>query len=185
MKKMQCLFQRHFLDKGKFELLTNISKGCEWVTEGRGHATIKRDGTAVMFDGNMWFCRYDCKKGDKPFCFYPCEETRDPITNHWPGWTPVNMSNENQYIREAIENYLKFNKPEQTTYEACGPKINGNKEKLDKHILFKHGSETIESCPRTYEGLKLFLSSFQNEGIVFHYNGQMTKIRKNDFGFQW
>jgi len=184
MKKMPCLFEREFLDRGKFTLFSSVSEGCEWVLAGEGKATRKWDGTAVMFDGARWHQRYDAKSGTPPpYCFIPCEPERDPITKHWPGWTPVNMGNESAYIREAIENWAF---PwEIGTYEACGPKINSNPEKLDRHELRKHGDVVLD-CPRTFEGIREWLTQNIMEGIVFSHPAHgMCKIRRADFGLPW
>lgn len=185
MKKMQCLFEREFFERGTFKLLETVSEGCEWVSAGEGTASRKWDGTAVMFDGVRWYQRYDAKNGVLPpsYCFSPCETVPDPITKHWPGWTPVNMGNESAYIREAISNYSL---PWQVgTYEACGPKINSNAERLERHELRKHGDTLIE-CPRDFAGLRAFLQEHDMEGLVFsHPQHGRCKIRRADFGFPW
>lgn len=189
MKKMPCLFEREFHSKGSFTLLNSVTPGCEWVSTGLGFATRKWDGTAVMFDGERWFQRYDAKAGNPPsYCFIACEPERDPITGHWPGWTPVNMGNESAYIREAIANFRFPWIP--GTYEACGPKINSNAEKLTEHTLFKHGAVIVD-CPRDFEGIRQFLTETMIEGIVFHHavcgshQYPMCKIRRADFGLPW
>jgi hypothetical protein len=196
MKKMPCLFEREFHGKGSFTLLKTITPGCEWVEEGLGVATRKWDGTAVMFDGARWYQRYDAKSGNPPlYCFIACEPERDPITGHWPGWTPVNMGNESAYIREAIQHYEAFIGDsglcrERGTFEACGPKINSNPEKLAEHRLFKHGNSILD-CPRDFEGIKQFLTETMIEGVVFHHPAcgahqfPMCKIRRADFALPW
>lgn len=184
MKKMPCLFNREFQDRGRFTLLESVSSGCEWVLAGEGVASRKWDGTAVMYDGERWYQRYDAKSGTpSPYCFIPCEPSRDPITSHWPGWTPVNMGNESAYIREAIENFA--GPVEIGTYEACGPKINGNPEGLSKHELRLHG-DVVLSVPRTFEGIRDWLDQNYIEGIVFsHEKFGRCKVRRADFGFAW
>jgi hypothetical protein len=73
------------------------------------------------------------------------------------------------------------------TYELCGPKIRGNQEGLTGHRLIRHGSDVVKKVPRTFEGLKKFLETYEGEGIVWHYqtNGGilMAKIKRSDFGF--
>lgn len=73
------------------------------------------------------------------------------------------------------------------TYELCGPDIRHNHEQLFKHVLLKHGEEEVKKVPRTYEGLKKWLETYEGEGIVWHYKTgaitQMAKIKRRDFGF--
>lgn len=189
MKKMQCLFERSFTGKGASLLLETVSAGCEWVLAGEGIATRKRDGTAVMFDGVTWYRRYDAKNGVGSFCFYPCEPQPDPITKHWPGWTPVNMGSEDTYIREAITRYLAESEAQAGTFEACGPKINSNRERLDRHILFRHGAEVLPDAPRTFQALEEYLGAHNMEGIVFwrsqNQDCDKCKIRRNDYKLEW
>ena len=65
---------------------------------------------------------------------------------------------------------------EDGTYELCGPRIQKNPEKLDSHILLKHGSVTYENVPVDFEGQKEWLSDKDIEGLVFHReNGDMVK----------
>ena len=65
-----------------------------------------------------------------------------------------------------------------------GPKIQGNPEKSDKHVLVPHGRHEL-SAPRDYESLKLYLADMDIEGIVWHHqDGRMVKIKKKDFGFK-
>lgn len=186
MKKMPCLFVREFHGKGDFTITEQVTPGCEWVLAGEGVATRKWDGTAIIHMLSHWYRRYDSKSGKLSFCFYPCEPGPDPVTKHWPGWTPINMGNEDQYVREAIESYLKeHNPPGDGTYEAIGPKINSNKEKVDSYQLKRHGDVTY-TVERSFEGLRKFLSENMIEGIVFHHpDGRRCKIRRDDFGLEW
>ena len=53
-------------------------------------------------------------------------------------------------------------------------------------MLEKHGQRILENVPRTYEGIKEYLANNYIEGIVFYrQNGQMCKIKRRDFGFEW
>jgi hypothetical protein len=52
--------------------------------------------------------------------------------------------------------------------------------------LVKHGSIILENVPRDYEGIKKYLEKHYIEGIVFYRgNGEMCKIKRSDFGFEW
>jgi len=182
MKKIPTLFKRDY--ENTRLVFDEITPGCEWVIEGIGTATRKFDGTACMIKDGKLFKRYDCKiKSGKqpPEGFIPCQDP-DPITNHWPGWIPIGNGPDDKYHREAFVGEYKDG-----TYELCGPKINGNPEKFDKHILVPHGEELIplRQCLRNFEGLKELLSCYDIEGIVFHSpDGKMCKIKKRDFGIK-
>jgi hypothetical protein len=184
MKKIPCLFQRDFASK-KPVLLKEVTPGCEWVLAGEGVATRKRDGTACAVINWQLYKRYDVKKGKlAPSGAIPCDPEADPVTGHWPHWAPVGEEPENKWHREAWARVV--GRVLDGTYELCGPKIQGNPEKLENHVLLRHDSTIIDDCPRTWEGLQAFLEAFPGEGIVFHYpDGRMCKIRRDDFGFQW
>ena len=71
------------------------------------------------------------------------------------------------------------------TYEACGPAINSNHEKLAEHRLFKHGESGWfqQDLPNlTFSGIRAFLAVREIEGLVWHHeDGRMCKIKKKDF----
>ena len=57
---------------------------------------------------------------------------------------------------------------------------------MDTDILEKHGKRILENIPRDYEGIKQYLENHYIEGIVFYRgNGEMCKIKRSDFGFEW
>lgn len=69
-------------------------------------------------------------------------------------------------------------------YELCGPKVQGNAEKFERHVLIPHGREVLDA-PRTYDELKAWLADKDIEGIVWHHpDGRMVKIKKRDFGLK-
>lgn len=72
------------------------------------------------------------------------------------------------------------------TYELCGPDIRGNHEDLSHAKLYRHGVHPISHVPRTFEGLKKFLETYEGEGIVWHYKLgdviHMAKLKRTDFG---
>jgi len=157
-----------------------IVPGTEWVINGEGVATRKYNGTCCMIKDGKLYKRYDVKKGRKaPNKFIPAQEP-DEITGHWPGWLPVNEDNpSDKYHIEAFADGLPDG-----TYELCGPKIQDNPEKLERHVLIPHGKEIIDA-PRTYSEIKEWLKGKDIEGIVWHRgNGDMVKIKKRDFGFK-
>lgn len=190
MKKIKSLFVREFSDGHSVKVTPVVAEGCEWVINGEGVATRKWDGTCTKIENGVIFRRYDCKKGKTPPNGFIPADNPDPITGHWPGWVKIDKFNAKGDEKFFVEAYINtFGSidviPTDGTYELCGPKINGNPEKLDKHIFIKHG-EDILSVSRDLESIRTFLNENHIEGIVFHRgNGDMCKIKRVDFGFEW
>jgi hypothetical protein len=184
MRKMPCLFARDFSDKRRPVLLQDVSPGCEWVIAGEGVATRKRDGTSCLWLSRKLYKRYDVKRGKSvPGGAIPCEPEPDPVTGHWPHWIAVGEEPESRWYREArnVSGALPDG-----TYELCGERLQGNPEGFTGHVFIRHGAEVVPSCPREWDALRNFLSSYVGEGIVFHHpDGRMCKIRRDDFGFSW
>lgn len=69
------------------------------------------------------------------------------------------------------------------TYELCGPKVNGNPEGTNAHVLVRHvDAERLTSPPRDYDGLAVWLADSDFEGIVWHHpDGRMVKLKRRDF----
>ena len=179
MKKIKSLFKRDFETHLVYD---EVTEGCEWVKEGEGIATQKLDGTACMVESGKLYKRYDVKKGrPTPKEGIPCEKEPDKNTGHWPWWIPVGDGPEDKYFREAFSGHELS-----CTYELVGPKINGNKEAIDVHKLFRHGRIKLEDVPIEFEKLQTWLSGKNIEGIVWHHaDGEMVKIKKKDFGLKW
>lgn len=185
MKKIPSLFKRNY--DGDRGVYNEVVEGSEWVVNGEGVATIKWDGTAVMFNNGQMYKRYDCKKGKQPpEKWIPCEPERNEHTGHWPGWVRVDKDNpEDKWFIEGRENG-GWNSYENHTYELCGPKVNGNPEKFKKHTLIPHGYDRLPDCPRDFDSLRSFFLEKKIEGIVWwHPDGRMVKIKKRDFGLTW
>lgn len=179
MKKIISLFQRNY--DGDRQVRNEIVPGAEWVISGEGIATRKVDGTCCMVRGSKLFKRYDAKQGKTPPIGFEAAQDPDPVTGHWPGWVPVGDGPDDKWYREALEAGI----PEDGTYELLGPKVQGNREKLEKHVLQKHGQTVLSDAPRDFDGLKLWLADKDIEGIVWHHpDGRMVKIKKKDFGFK-
>lgn len=156
MKKIPSLFARD----GAI-LTTSYNAAALWVVDGEGVATRKWDGTAARWaDGKLW-ARYDAKLGKLlPEGFVACQDP-DPITGHRPGWVPATRP-EDKWIREAAGDTSW----QDGTYEACGPRIGGNPENLDKHTLIRHGAAELKA-PRDLAGLLQFFREEDIEGIVW------------------
>lgn len=185
MKKITTLFKKDPNNLGR--VINEVSPENEWAFLGYGKPTRKLDGTAcATFNGEL-FKRYDVKKGKSvPFEAIPCQYA-DPITGHWPHWVKCDRANPaDKWHFEAFDiNPLYFATIGEATFELIGPKINGNKEKLDHHRLIKHGDILETPFNNTFEALQIYLSTHDIEGIVYHHpDGRMCKIRKSDFGIK-
>jgi hypothetical protein len=198
MKKIISLFQRNY--ETDHLVRNEVVPGAEWVLRGEGKATVKFDGTCCLYRGHKWFKRYDAKGGKKPPAdFLPAQPEADPVSNHWPGWVLVRIDRaEDKWHVEAINEGRILNDigweglfsgfsdaKEGQTYELIGPKIGGNPEKAEHHILVRHGAYIYSSLPNplTFEALKSWLNDRNIEGLVWHHpDGRMVKIKKKDFG---
>lgn len=174
MQKIVSLFQRNY--DGDRLVRDEIVPGAEWVIAGEGTATRKFDGTCCMVRDGKLYKRYDAKQGKMPPVGFEPAQDPDPNTGHWPGWLPVGDGPEDKWFREAAL-------PDKDgTYEFCGPKIQGNPEGYDRHLLVKHGSQTLLDVPLTFAGLREYLLGSTYEGIVWHHpDGRMVKIKRKDF----
>lgn len=175
MRKITSLFKRDY--DGTRLVYDEVVPGAEWVLAGEGVATRKFDGTCCMVRGGRLYKRFDATLGKVPPAgFIPAQEP-DPVTGHWPGWMLIGDGPDDKWHSEA------FNGSEPDgTYELCGPKVQGNPDKFDRHILIPHGREILEDAPRSFEGLKTYLENKDIEGIVWHHpDGRMVKIKRRDF----
>lgn len=120
---------------------------------------------------------------DIPIGAIPCQEP-DLITGHHPHW--VKCDRDNQSDKYHFEAFDKMVYKDDTTYELCGTKINGNREKFNEHILVRHGSEVLPITDFSYNSLRDYLTINDIEGIVFKHklDSRMCKIRKTDFGIK-
>jgi hypothetical protein len=174
VKKIPTVFVRNPDDRR--HVLSQVTPGCEWVLAGEGRATRKYDGTCVRVnpDGTVW-ARREVKAGKiHPDAFVSVE--MDPTTGKTVGWEPGEQSGFWKYIEEAHTDQSPG------TYELCGPKVNGNPEKFDRHVLVPHGLVTLDCAPRDFDGLRDYLTLHAFEGIVWHHpDGRMAKLKRRDF----
>ncbi len=179
MKKIISLFQRNY--DGDRLVRDEVVSGSEWVANGEGVATRKYDGTCCLVRNGILYKRYEIKPmGITPPLFEPATEV-DKVTGKQQGWLPVGTGPEDKWHREA------FMGADLTdgTYELCGPKVQGNAERFEKHVLIVHGDCVLPDAPRTFNELRAYLSSTPIEGIVWHHtDGRMVKIKAKDFGIK-
>lgn len=180
MEKIISLFQRNY--ETDRLVRDEIVPGAEWVANGEGRATRKFDGACAKYEEGKLYKRYDAKKGKTPpNGFIPAQEP-DPITGHWPGWIEIGCGPDDKWFREAFEASGLTDESCNGTYELCGPKVQGNREGFDRHVLIPHGVEELFDCPRDFEGIKEYLRVRNIEGIVWHHpDGRMVKIKRKDF----
>lgn len=185
MRKMKTLFVRQFENHKVARCLNEVEIECQWVINGEGYATEKIDGTCCLIKDNILYKRFDAKKGRKiPAGAIPCQEEADLITGHFPHWVKVDVSNPSD--KYHIKAFKEKGNWEDGTYELIGKHFQGNPYNLEKDVLEKHGIRILENVPRDYEGIKEYLNNHYIEGIVFYRdNGEMCKIKRSDFGFNW
>ncbi len=183
MKKIPTLFEREFKNHRVVAIIPNVTAGLEWVLEGKGVATEKIDGSCTAIINGEFYKRYDAKKGRKaPDGAIPCCEP-DQITGHHPHWVKVNENNPAD--KWFVIAYQNTNNRTDGTYEAIGEHFQGNPHGCDCDMLVRHG-ETILDVPRTFEGIKQYLTDHYIEGIVFWLDGEpRCKIKRSDFGLEW
>lgn len=186
---MPTLFKRTFDTNHEVIIHTDVTPDCEWVINGEGIATRKLDGTCTrILNGELWK-RYDAKAGKPiPIGAIKCQDEPDSVTGHLPCWVKVDMNDKadkwfTQAFKNQVESGFEF---QDGTYELCGPHFQSNPEQLEHDIFILHGSVVLNGVPRTFEEIRQYLFDNNIEGIVFHRdNGQMCKIKRTDFGFEW
>lgn len=177
MKKIPTLFERDPDDRRY--VTDKVTPGCERVFGPGVRATLKWDGTCVMFDAAGWWFRREVKAGNKVAGEFIPVET-DPVTGKTFGWEKESSSGFGPLLDEALWNSCDevF---EAGTYELCGPKINGNPEGLVGHVLIPHGALTVRECPNDAQGIRDFVSKMTGEGIVWWLDGEpIAKLKRRD-----
>ncbi len=179
MKKIVSLFRRNY--DGDRLVRDEVVPGAEWVAAGEGMATAKIDGTCCLVRDGRLYKRLEIPRGKTPPPgFEPASEV-DPETGKQQGWLAVGDGPEDRWHREAADAELPDG-----TYELVGPKIQGNAERHEAHVLIAHGVVWFDGDPpRDYLGLRAWLDGRDVEGIVwYHPDGRMVKIKGKDFGLR-
>lgn len=177
MRKIPTLFVR---DPDTWFVTDEVTPGCEWVLAGEGTPTVKFDGTCTMFDGDAWWARREVNPGrDVPDGLVEVEA--DPVTGKLFGWVPIESSPFVKFWREAFHYRPMFEAEYVSgTYELCGPKINGDPERLGVHRLVRHGvMPTVDGAPAE---LIAACRRAGSEGVVWHHpDGRRAKLKVRDF----
>lgn len=189
MEKIPTVFLRDETDR---RFVTDVvNPEAAWVFTARKglQVTRKFDGTCVMFNGERWFARRQVKKGKvAPANFTPVHF--DEITGHTMGWEPIEQSPFYDAFKDALSfvggTFLTI---EPGTYELIGPKINGNPEGTQNHLLINHKHAFDYNYgggirPITIEwlvSLVLDLKRVGVEGVVIKHEGRMAKLKGRDF----
>lgn len=180
MQKIPTLFERNPDDRRY--VLDKVNPAAAWVLAGEGRATRKYDGTCVMLDqGGNWWARREVKLGRRrPDGFV--EISHDETTGKTVGWEPIYQSPFMKAWDEAWTIQRESGEPIRPgTFELCGPKVNGNPEQIDHHMLIPHGCDEVPA-PRTFAGLAVWLHEHPWEGVVWHHlDGRMAKVKRRDF----
>lgn len=183
MKKIISLFKRDY--EGNRQVINEVVPGAEWVINGEGVATKKYDGTCCMVEDGKLYKRFEVKSGGTPpYGFRPANDI-DPNTGKQQGWVEVGNGNEDRWYREAVGGDPDHVDMKDGTYELLGPKVQGNPENENRHLLQSHDNAEELDAPRTFDELKEWFKDKDIEGIVWHHSdGRMVKIKKKDFGLR-
>jgi hypothetical protein len=180
LRKVPTLFRRD--PENMARVLREVEPRCQWVLDGEGVATRKYDGTCVTFDDTDWWARREVKKGKSTPEGFIAVET-DPATGKTVGWEPIEQSPFVKFWREAVAAA-----PEGSwlpgTYELCGPKVQGNPERYERHVLIRHeAADEVQEPAREFDALMdwLLKQGSKIEGIVWHHpDGRMAKLKVAD-----
>lgn len=184
MKKIPTLFDRDWAgDRSRVVDVPNPA--ADWVFRGEGVATRKLDGTSCLVRAGAFFKRRELKAGQAAPPGFEAEGT-DAETGKTVGWVPVGPGPEDAAHREGFARLSAGGTPADGTYELLGPKVQGNLEGHDAHVLVPHaGAPVFPDAPRSFAGLAAWLAGRDVEGLVFHHpDGRMTKIKLRDFGLK-
>lgn len=179
MKKIPTIFERDW-NGDKSRVVNTPHADCAWVFAGEGVATAKLDGTSCMVRAGKLYKRRELRDGDAVPNVFELE-TFDEETKKRVGWMPVSGGPEDRWHNDA---FARSPGLPDGTYELLGPKVQGNPEGYQTHALVRHGGIVLDA-PRTFDGLKEWLSGRDIEGIVWHHpDGRMAKIKGRDFGLK-
>ena len=187
-RKMTALFE---IDRVNHVGTDVINDKSAWVFTEPAVATVKRDGTGVLIttEGEI-LVRRSVKKGKRIPQGFRLAET-DPFTGHMFGVEPMEQSGFKAMLQEALPATGKTLEP--GTYELCGPKVNGNPEGFDTHVLIRHGAEVLPVIPNmqtvnpaeAFVLLKEIFTELKEQGVEgvvwWGADDKRVKLRVKDF----
>jgi len=216
VRKIPTLFRRDVLTPAL--ITREVHPDCQWVLDGEGEPTRKYDGTCVgffpMVRGEVrlggigshevavlddltavWLARREVKAGKTPPPGFITAQ-HDETTGKTVGWEPVEQSSFAKLHTEALalhggevlDEWPTRGPVLGGTYELIGTKVNGNPEKLNEHILVRHGyiaadeRDVLNAMPRDFDGLiEWLLADCSWEGVVWHHpDGRRAKLKVRD-----
>lgn len=174
MQKIPTMYPRDEAKRGH-PVMPGVKPECAWVEAGEGFPTHKLDGTNVKIEAGRLYKRQKPKSGDYDEAAYVEARRDDPSDKYiWEGF-------------DALGEHMRLD----GIYEAIGPKIQGNPEGREAHALVRVVPADVilyrpGEVPRTFDGLRAYLTENPIEGIVFHHqDGRFAKIKRRDFGLPW
>jgi hypothetical protein len=185
MQKIPTVFLRD--ERGR--AIDQPNPECLWVLAGEGTASRKIDGTCCLVRDGRLYKRmdWDIKKGDAPSVWIHWSGDVAQRSGH--GWFPVGEGPEDWMHREGWavgRDSAGMPFADGATYEMVGPKIGKNPEGVAGCVLVRHGAEPLSDVPRTFDGLREYLTTLEAEGVVWRTeDGRMAKIKRRDFGIPW
>lgn len=189
MRKIPTVLRRD--PENMARVLLEVTPGCEWVLAGEGVATRKFDGTCVMLDDNGgWWARREVKPGREAPAWF-VELATDEATGKTVGWQPIGSSPFARWHADAIAAHIarggRRTDFHPGTFELCGPKVNGNPEGFETHVLIRHADAmTLRSIhdldtPAALERFVRWAGEEGYEGVVWHHpDGRMAKLKARD-----
>jgi hypothetical protein len=178
--------------------------------------TAKMDGTCCLIKDGQVFGRQDVRRDitKAPADWFPTNGTEPDRGGHIIGFRPVLKSNGTlndgsyKWHKDALDLqdptralFLEWDPTLQKyryvtrslsdfngmTAELVGPKVNGNRHKLDRHAYIIHGSTEVDVNWKDFEALKEWLDSDDGkyyEGIVIHDLGsqRLYKAHRGHLG---
>jgi hypothetical protein len=167
------------------------------VIAGRGVATRQYDGVCVLFDEDLdpgqpalnpdlagWWVRVKVKDSSSPPPrWVPAD---GPDEAGWtPGWRPAWLTRWSPFLLAAVHRLPRSQRQMPGTHELIGPRVNGNPEKVDHHLVIPHRDADPLNAPRDYESLTSWLPGQTWEGVVWHWlqpdgSTRMAKVKRRD-----
>lgn len=182
MIKIPTMFVRDESKRGR-PVLDQVKPECQWVLDGEGVATEKRDGTNVKIENGQLFKRQKPKERDYDMASYvPCDRANPSDKWAWEGFDALGHAGGGMHSDVP---------PEDGIYELVGPEIQCNPDGFEEHTLIRvvPPVDTLTAkgpMGRTFDGLLVYLTVHPIEGLVFHHpDGRMAKIKRRDFGLPW